>query len=296
MGYHLIQKLLAAGAHIAVLDLPGCSTKRLAPFMHRIQFYEGDVTIPEQVESIIQTVKPTYVFHLAGYGINAKEQDLDKAIRVNIMGGAHVVNALDSTSCLKLVNMGTSSEYGTKEDPLNETLRPASIYGSTKAAATLVMHQLARSKGLNMVTLRPFNIYGEWEEPHKLFCNVMLDILQNKEILLTPCQQERDYVYAGDVAQAMLLAAKSFVTDQVMDIASGQPHPLTHYVSAIIKASGSSCIVRYGAYDYRKDEVFKHHGNPHKIYSLLGWKPETSLETGIDKMFAWFKNNLYHYV
>ncbi len=296
LGYHLIKNLLHFGAKVNILDLKNCSKKKIDEFASQVNLYNADVTDFKSVKEVTEEVNPDFAFHLAGYGIDSKDTDIEKAIKINVLGGANFAKALCDTNCLKLVNIGTSAEYGNRADKTEETLQPENIYGSSKAAATVIMHQIARGGGLGIVTLRPFNIYGEWEEPHKLFCNIVLNILNSKELNLTPCQQERDYVYVGDVAEAMIRAACSSVTDEVMDVASGEPKPIKHYVDAIVKAYGGSCKINYGALSYRKNEVFKHYANHEKIYNLLGWKAKTSLEDGIGKMLSWFKNNMQFYI
>ncbi len=296
LGYHLIKKLFQLNFDIHVLDLPNCSTKRISPFMSKIKLYHQDITHTEKVFSLVREINPEYAFHLAGYGVNSEDNDAANAIIVNVLGGANIVKALVGTDCKKLVNIGSSAEYGNREDKFDETLRPSGIYGSSKAAATIIMHQIARCSGLGIVTLRPFNIYGEWDEPHKLFCYVILNLLQGKDIYLTPCEQERDYVYAGDVVNAMLMAAESELSDNIMDISTGNPKKLKYYVDLITEASGRKCNINYGAYDYRENEVFKHVGNAEKTKELWGWSPNTKPETEIINVLNWFKNNLRFYV
>ena len=55
-------------------------------------------------------------------------------------------------------------------EPIHENmlLTPVDIYGSTKAAATILAHQIASENNINLITLRPFGIFGEGEEPHKI--------------------------------------------------------------------------------------------------------------------------------
>ncbi|WP_232361671.1 NAD-dependent epimerase/dehydratase family protein, partial [Bacillus thuringiensis] len=74
-------------------------------------------------------------------------------------------------NCKKIINFGSSSEYGNKMEPIHENmlLTPVDIYGSTKAAATILAHQIASENSINLITLRPFGIFGESEEPHKIF-------------------------------------------------------------------------------------------------------------------------------
>ncbi len=295
LGYHLIKRLLRDKHEVYVVDVPRVDTKRIRGFGSDITLLEADITNGEYLHMIAKEVNPDYAFHLAGYGVNAKDCDATRAIKVNVIGGANLVQALSGTGCKRLVNIGSSAEYGVKVSRYSETIKPTTIYGSSKAAATVVMHQLARQHKLPIVTLRPFNIYGEWEEPHKLFCEVMLDILLGRELNFTPCEQRRDYVYAGDVADAMAMAAYSDAEDCMLDVASGDSLPLWQFINEILDVAHEKRLPNYGALPYRAGEIFQHEGDPAPINKAIGWTAATPLHDGVSRMYKWFKDNINIY-
>ena len=96
-------------------------------------------------------------------------------------------------------------------EPIHENmlLTPVDIYGSTKAAATILAHQIASENNINLITLRPFGIFGEGEEPHKIFSYIILRVLQHKDVNLTLCNQLRDYCYIENVIDACILAVEN---------------------------------------------------------------------------------------
>ncbi len=295
LGYHLLKHLTTYGADVCVIDVPNVNTKRIDGFANQVTLFGVDITDADAVTRIVQEVDPTHVFHLAGYGVNAAHADVATALRVNVLGGANLVCALAGTRCTRLVNIGSSAEYGVKAYKHISTIKPTTIYGSSKAAATIVMHQLAQQYELPIVTLRPFNIYGEWEEPHKLFCEIMLDILLQRELNFTPCEQRRDYVYAGDVAEAMVMAALADTGDCVLDVASGNAQPLRYYVDTLLEVAHETRAPRYGAYPYRDSEVFQHQGDPDAIRQAIGWQASTPLHEGVRRMYEWFTDHIHHY-
>ena len=297
IGSHLYKRLIQQNANIVIIDRGGSNKFRLKDYLNEIKLYEVDITDAEKLQKIIIEEKPEYVFHLAAYGVNAKDNNYIQAINTNIMGSINVLNALKYSGCEKIINMGTSSEYGNQKSKENKALKPTNIYGSTKASSTIMLHQIARNSEIDIVTLRPFNIFGEGEEPHKLFCEVIIKILQNEKVELTDCTQYRDYTYISNIIDGLLLAAENkSVKNQIFNIASGETHPLKYYVEKIFDISGTANKPFYGFIPQRTDERMRQTVDIKKIRKILNWKPKISLEQGIENTINWYKENLCEYV
>lgn len=292
IGHHLIKKLITMNPNIYIIDLPKVNQKKIRDFKDQVQLIEADIVDAELIQSIVNTIKPDYVFHLAGYGINSIHNDIKKAIDINIFGSVNLMNAVSDTNCKMFVNMGSSAEYGDKICRMETSLNPNTIYGSTKASSTLILHQIARQKDMPIITLRPFGIYGEWEEPHKLFSYIMLSILNNQELALTGCRQRRNYVYVGDIVEAMIASALTLeVKDEMIDLASKESLQIKDFVEMICTISQTALKPKYGALAYRPGEVFFHEGNTSKSKQLLNWEAHTTIHDGISKTFNWFQSN-----
>ncbi len=292
IGHHLIKKLLPMDARIHVIDLPQVNRKKILDFQDKIQVHEADIVDEESIQSMVVSINPDYVFHLAGYGIDSSHVDIRKAIDINIFGSVNLMKAVTHTNCKKFINMGSSAEYGEKHCKLDTTLKPNTIYGSTKASSTLILHQIARQNQVPLITLRPFGVYGEWEEPHKLFSFIMLSILNNRQLTLTECKQRRNYVYVGDVVEAMISAALAKeVKDEIIDLANKEALPIREYVEMICTISQTTLVPQYGALEYREGEVFFHEGDTMKSKKLLNWEAHTNHYDGIHRTFAWFRSN-----
>jgi len=194
--------------------------------------------------------------------------------------------------------MGSGAEYGSFEGAADEktVLRPQSPYGSTKAAATIIAHQWAAQHGIGLITLRPFGVYGEGEPRHKLFCHVILSLLDGQDVPLTPCGQCRDYCHVADIAAAMAACmAKTSVSDQVFNVGTGELHPLKHYVERIRAIIDSPGRVLYGALPYRSNEVWATAPDIRRIRERIGWCPIISLQQGLERTIDWFRANRHLY-
>jgi nucleoside-diphosphate-sugar epimerase len=194
--------------------------------------------------------------------------------------------------------MGSCAEYGDRKDFMSETmyLEPVSIYGSTKACSTILAHQIAKENNISIATIRPFGVFGEAEERHKVFCHIILTALEGKDVPLTLCEQYRDYCYVENIIDALILAAKSSaVKSEIFNAGSGVSYPLKHYVNLIFKYLDIDRKPIYGAVPYRKNEIWGPKPDISKVKSMLHWKPRIDLEQGIKRTVQWFKVNMHEY-
>lgn len=299
VGYHLVRRLLSLGGQVSVLEPSTAMPWRLAEAAQDITLYAADVTDAQAVSDAMDAARPDGVFHLAAYGVNAADQDIREALRINVTGVLNVLDAMKLCGCKRLVTMGSGAEYGSHEGAIPETspLRPQSIYGSAKAAATVVAHQYARQQGIGIVTLRPFGIYGEAEPPHKLFCETILTLLDERPLLLTPGGQCRDYCHVADIAAALTASmGNDALHDDVFNVGSGELRSLREYVELLRRQVGSASDVVFGALPYRKDEVFAPAPDTRQIRERLGWKPMITLEQGMKRTVEWFRVNRHRYL
>jgi nucleoside-diphosphate-sugar epimerase len=211
-----------------------------------------------------------------------------------VIGTANVVNEAIDCGCEKIVTLGSSAEYGNKIEKTDENmiLTPVDVYGSTKAAATIIAHQIASKKHGAIVTLRPFGVFGEGEDKHKIFCHIILRLLQNKDVDLTLCEPYRDYCYVENIIDGLLLAAQTqFVQNEIFNIGSGEAFPLKYFVELIFFHFHTGRKPKYGVLPYRDNERWHVQMDIAKIKSVLHWEPRISLEDGMIRTIHWFKQN-----
>ncbi|HDR8488118.1 TPA: NAD(P)-dependent oxidoreductase [Bacillus cereus] len=299
IGSHLARRLLNLQARIILFIRTPSNFWRLKDIIKNIETYEIDIRDRKQVQDAIKKVNPDYIFHLAAYGVNSAHTDYMHAIETNIIGTCNIIQAAKLVNCKKIINFGSSSEYGNKMEPIHENmlLTPVDIYGSTKAAATILAHQIASENSINLITLRPFGIFGESEEPHKIFSYIILQVLQNKDVNLTFCNQLRDYCYIENIIDACILAVENTtVQNEIFNIGSGTIYPLKHYVELLFKHLKTNSRPNYGAIPSRTNERWVPEADVQKIKNSLSWEPRINIEEGIIKTVNWYKNNKHLYL
>jgi len=296
IGSHLVKRLLQDNAEIHIIGRSNTNKFRLLDDLDKIIIHETDICDAFAIDPIIREINPDYGFHLAGYGINSAHTDYEKAASTNVLGSVNIMKSLCQTDCKKIINMGTCSEYGNSEACESCPLAPENIYGSTKAAATTILHQIAKENKKDIVTLRPFGVFGEGEEPHKIFSYVIINILRGNDVPLTNCEQYRDYCHVENIVDAMLLACeKTEIINEIFNVASGESHPLHYYIDLIFELMESEKKPLYGHVAYRDTELWNPKTDINKITSMLNWKIKIPLKEGILQTIEWYRNNLNKY-
>ncbi len=298
VGSHLTHRLLEEGAEVHLIVRESTSLWRLSSFKDSLSLHISDVSSSSDMNRTIQKINPSYFFHLSAYGVDASKKDYITATKINVLAIANIFSALKYIDCKKVILLGSSSEYGEVDHRITEDtpLKPVNIYGSTKACGTILAHQLGSENNIPVITFRPFGLFGEGEEPHKLFAYVILQSLKEKDINLTKGEQYRDYLYVENLIDALILACEdSTLRNEIFNIGSGVSKPLRYYSDLIISLTETTSKVNYGAIAYRKNEIWNPSPDINKIRARLHWNPKIPLEKGLVNTINWFKENLFNY-
>lgn len=294
IGSHMVQRMVNEEARVSIFVRDSSDLWRLDDVKKDVDIYRIDLRDRELVDYSVKKIKPDFIFHMGAYGVDARQKDFFVAAHTNIIGTMNLLNAMKDIGCKKFINTGTCMEYGNNQEIIQEDsyLMPDSIYGSTKASATIIAHQMAANYNIDLVTLRPFGVFGEKEGSHKFFPYIILSILENKVVNLTPCEQYRDYCYIENVIDGFVLAAQNDeIKNEIFNIGSGDINKLKFYVDMIYKEMRSNKSPNYGAFSYRENEVWRQQPDTSKIKKLLKWEPKISLAEGVAKTVAWYKEN-----
>lgn len=296
VGSHIVKRLIKEKAKVYIMDLPNADKSRLDNYLDIITNFEVDIQDAVKIENIMTSIKPNYIIHLASYGVNSKHKNIIQAANINIIGSINIINPLIKIGCKKFINFGTSSEYGDSVAKEDSILKPVDIYGSTKASATIMLHQIAKENNIDIVTLRPFGIFGEGEEPHKVFSYVIINLLKDKEVKLTSCEQYRDYCHVENIVNGVFMAGlNNNINNEIFNIASGQSYPLKNYINLIYKLINKNKFPVYGSLEYRSVERFTPIADITKAKNVLGFDITLPLEEGLKRTILWYKNNIFKY-
>lgn len=298
LGSHMVKSFVNAGWHVYAGMRTSSDSWRLKFLLpdDKANFIrtELDLRDPDTIRIALEDTRPKLIVHCAAYGADSKHRDMAKAIAINIMGTAYMVYYSKRVGAKRFVHVGTCLEYGDHSDPIKEDipLRPRGIYGSTKAAASIVALERAKSVALPIAVIRPYNIYGPLDGSHKFIPQVILGCLTQSTINLTPGEQIRDYVYVDDVVRACFLLAECdpFFSGEEFNIGSGRPITIRTLGETVADVVGNGRqYLQWGAIDYRSEEVMHIVANASKASKILGWQARMPLKKGLQSVLTFEK-------
>ena len=300
IGSNFVNKFLELGDEVNLIVRPESNFWRIESVKSKTKLHLVDLTNAEEIERFIGNLRPQIILHFATYGAyQGREQDIKKTIDTNLLGMINLVNACSKISFDCFINTGSSSEYGTKDKPMNENdlLEPNNLYGVTKAAATIYCQSLAKKMELPLVTMRPFSVYGYFEEAGRLVPEVIKAYFKDEPPSLGTPSSVRDFVFVEDVIDAYLKAIENIhkVKSNIFNIGTGVQSKIGDVAEIVGKIAGSKKEPVYSAIKPNQHEPKNWLADISKARKMLDWSPKHSLQEGLIKTVSWFKENIYLY-
>ena len=177
-----------------------------------------------------------------------------------------------------------------EEHPLN----PRSPYAATKAGADRLAYAYRATYDLPIVIVRPFNNYGPHQHPEKLIPRFILQALAGRPLTIHgDGTASRDWLYVEDDAaaiQAVIEADLDAVAGEVINVATGRDESVLEIADLVLELTGRPPSLKHHV-EERPGQVARHVGSTEKAERLLGWRAHTSLEEGLRRTVAWYRDN-----
>jgi nucleoside-diphosphate-sugar epimerase len=293
IGANLVRTLLAAGATPIGVVRPGSDPWRLGEIENDLELASADLADPDAVAEVVRDARPELAVHLghpAGHPRTAAER-LEHAA-IGALGTAALVESLAEVGCGRLVHVGSSLEYGPKARPVHEddVLAPVVPRGGAKAAASLVCLAWARTLGLSACVVRPFSVYGPWEHDSRLVPSALRAALEGSCLPLTGPDVVRDFVYVGDVGDAIVKALTADgVSGVIVNVGSGAQTSIEELVATVGRVVGRVVSTAPGSYPRHSHDTSHHVADIVRARRLLGWEPSVSIEEGLRQTLTWLE-------
>ena len=246
IGSHLVERLVELNFKVIVIDnLYSGSLDNLKHLKNKIQFYKLDISKKNNLEKLFK--KTTYVFHLAALAdIVPSIENPELYFKINVQGTLNILEASKKNNIRKIIYAASSSCYGIpKNYPTNEkeNIVPQYPYALTKYLGEQLIIHWSKVYNVSFVSLRLFNVYGLKSRTTgtygAMFGIFLAQKINNKPFTIVGNgQQTRDFTYVTDVVEAMIIAAKSKVKNNIFNIGSGN----TYSVNKIVKLLGGKKI------------------------------------------------------
>src|SRR5438876_4032763 len=295
IGSHIVDQCIAAGHAVAVVDNlwdeGGGKKTNLNPQAH---FYHADITDESSLDHVFDEVQPEVVSHQAAQhsvAVSTKNPKLDA--RVNVLGLLNVLTNCTRLGTRKIVFASSGATYGTPVRlPIDEDVlqRPESPYGITKMVAEHYLRYWQEAHGLTYTALRYGNVYGPRQDPNGeagVIAIFAKRFLHHEAVRIDwDGEQQKDYVYVGDVAGANLIALDHGDND-IFCIATGKGTSVNEIYRTLEEIIGYKPeIVRAPK---RPGDIYLSYFDCSKAARILGWNAAVTLEEGICATVEYFK-------
>lgn len=292
IGSHVAELLLEEGHEVAVVD--DLSRGRRENVPEGAVLYELDVR--SGCGKVFEDFEPEAASHQAAQ-VDIRRSVAEPILDLEINAGG-TVRLLEN--CVEygverfvLASTGGAIYGEQREFPASEDHPeyPISPYGVSKLAAERYLHFFEAQYGLPYVALRYANVYGPRQDPHGE--GGVVAIFASRLVSGETCtingtgEQTRDYVYAGDVARANVLALGGDVPSGAYNVGTGIETSVNELYETMADLS-ESALLRAEHGPAKPGEQLRSAVDPAKAERVLGWRPEVDLREGLEKTLAFF--------
>jgi UDP-glucuronate 4-epimerase len=311
IGYFTAKRLLERGDTVVGFDnfnsyydprLKRARAKQLSGF-EAFRMVEGNLEDREVVSSTFGEHKFDKVVHLAAQaGVRYSIENPHAYIDSNITGTLHILEGCRHTKVKHLVYASSSSVYGANtgmpfsvHDSVNH---PLALYGATKKANEMMAHAYSSLYNIPTTGLRFFTVYGPWGRPDMAAYIYARAIAQGEPIqLFNNGDMKRDFTYVGDIVSGILGCLGKPPVDygtsaphNVYNLGNHKSEPLKRFVEIIEHEIGKKAIVEYAP--MQPGDVKETYADISASERDFGYKPTTSIDEGLPRFVAWFRD--YH--
>ena len=266
-----------------------------------LEVVSGDIRDPYFVKKSMDSVD--CVFHLAALiAIPFSYIAPDAYVDTNIKGTLNVLNAAKELGTKRLLVTSTSEVYGTAQYvPIDEKhpYQGQSPYSATKIGADRLAESYYRSFGLPVTIVRPFNTYGPRQSARAVIPTIISQLHAGyDEIHLGSLTPTRDFVFCKDTAQGFIELSKcEAAIGREVNIATGREISIGDLAQKMIDIIRPQARIVCEEQRIRpaKSEVERLLGNNALLYSLTGFKPETTIEEGLKITSDWIREHVDTY-
>jgi GDP-4-dehydro-6-deoxy-D-mannose reductase len=264
-----------------------------------------DLRDPDAVRSLLETIKPLRIYHLAGQAyVPQSFEDPWGTLESNIRGTLNLLQAVrDLKLDTRLLVIGSAEIYGAVRPealPITEDTPPApsSPYSVSKVAQDLLALQYFLSYRIFTVRMRPFNHIGPGQNNRFAVSSFAQQIAQIELGMREPVVEvgnlsaERDLSDVRDVVRAYHLSLESGEPGAVYNVCSGTAHSMRDVLDRLIAQSTHTIEVRIAADRLRPVEIPRLVGDFSRLHRQTGWAPQISLDDTLRDVLADWRERL----
>ncbi len=288
IGSHLVERLLFDGHTVSVID--NFSTGRPENLNHlvenkRLRIFEGNINNKRLIRKAME--KSNWVFHLAALAdiVPSIQRPIDYT-DANIRGTLSVLETARRKNVSRFIYAASSSCYGIPDKyptPESAPTRPQYPYALSKCLGEQCVMHWHQLYGLPAISLRMFNVFGPRSRTSGTYGAVFGVFLAQKLAgkpftVVGDGSQTRDFTFVTDVVNAFIMAARSTISGDIMNVGSGNTYSINHLVE-LLGGEVQHIPKRPGEPECTFADISR-------IKNRLDWTAKTSFEEGVKTMLA----------
>lgn len=274
------------------------------------QFIQLNLEDKDKLNQLFESQKFDKVINLAAQaGVRYSLTNPDAYIDANIVGFINILECCRHHQIKHLTYASSSSVYGLNKDQPFSTKdnvdHPVSLYAATKKSNELMAHTYSHLFKIPTTGLRFFTVYGPWGRPDMALFLFTKAMIEDKPIdVFNYGEMQRDFTYIDDIVEGVIRvndnppkenpdwdpssddASISSAPYKVYNIGNNNPVKLMDFISTIEKKLGKTA--KKNMLPIQAGDVPSTYADVHDLIRDLDYKPETSIEEGIDKFVDWY--------
>ena len=273
----------------------------------RMSLEDGDALM-----NLCAAEHPSVVVNLAAQaGVRYSLENPAAYIQSNLVGFGHILESCRHNGVGHLVYASSSSVYGGNRNlPFHEgqaVNHPVSLYAASKKANELMAHTYSHLYGLPATGLRFFTVYGPWGRPDMAPMLFARAILAGEPIkVFNHGQMQRDFTYIDDIVEGVIRCcdkpatanpdfdalqpdpATASAPHRLFNIGNSQPTDLMRFITVMEQALGCEAVKDFQP--MQPGDVVATAADTHALEHWVGFRPSTSIETGVNLFARWYRN------
>lgn len=301
---------LGINKDLLIKTIPVVSTK-----YPKHKFIKASLEDTQTINNLFETEKFDAVCNLAAQaGVRYSIENPHAYIQSNVVGFLNILEACRNFGVKNLSYASSSSVYGlNKSQPFktnDHTDHPVSLYAATKKSNEMMAHSYSHLYGIQATGLRFFTVYGEWGRPDMapmLFADAILNDRAIK--VFNHGNMSRDFTYIDDIvdgiikvidnpvqpfrhseldSESNLPADRSTAPYRIYNIGNNAPVQLLDFIKTLEKSLGKEAKKNF--MEMQDGDVVSTYADVSGLIDDFGYKPDTSLDVGVEKFVEWYRN------
>ena len=286
LGFHFAKYCLSQ--NFEVISVSRKKPKKIR-YLKKIKYIYENISNKKKV--MIKLKPFSDVNYVVNFGGEVEHKKLKSTFESHYNGAKNICDFYLNKSLKKYLQVGSSLEYGKSKSPHKEhfLLKPNSNYARAKKKATNYLLNFYKKKNFPTVVIRPYQIYGPYQDLNRLIPFVIYNCLKNKKFPCSDGKQHRDFLYVDDFVKIVfkILINKRY-NGEVFNIGFGRACSVKKVINLITNITNKG-NPDFGKIKLRKEENLISYPSILKVKKLIGWEPKINLIEGLSKTIKFYQ-------